>query len=195
MLIDGILSVILDQCVRAAQASNGATRRPQLNDISYPYKPPSGMMAIGIVLFLALGLYIGQRALTNDRELVLNGIIHIGQDGASVFFASLAALMALGLLIMLKGLYKAIFSTQRVTLSASAITSPPSGISSRIKTVKLINVRQVNMKTIQKQRRLCITHTNGELNIHESCLPGPSAFDALCRAFAERMAVVNKPLA
>ena len=57
------------------------------------------------------------------------------------------------------------------------------------------HVRQVNMQVMRKYRRLCIAHTRSELVIYESCMPDPSAFDALCRAFAERMAIVNKPLA
>ncbi|WP_426105377.1 hypothetical protein [Massilia sp. TSP1-1-2] len=51
------------------------------------------------------------------------------------------------------------------------------------------------MQVMRKYRRLCIAHTRSELVIYESCMPDPSAFDALCRAFAERMAIVNKPLA
>jgi len=95
-----------------------------LDEIAYPYKPKPGKMLIVVVVFFGAGaLLLGHEALTNDRGLILNGIIHFDTQGATIFYWCVAgvsaAFTACGLMATLFGL----FSNQSLSLSETEPSS------------------------------------------------------------------------
>lgn len=59
-------------------------------------RKPYGQLVPGLLLFGACAAFFFHRSFTNDRGLILNGIIHFEPDGADVFYAVMG-LLSLGL--------------------------------------------------------------------------------------------------
>ncbi|WP_437285035.1 hypothetical protein [Sorangium sp. So ce406] len=68
--------------------------------LEIPLRRPYGVLLLSALFFAACAAVLAHRALTNDRGLILNGIIPLERGGADVFYAVLAllsgALCALG---------------------------------------------------------------------------------------------------
>jgi hypothetical protein len=52
-------------------------------------------LLVCLVLFGASSFYMGWKALNNTRGLIINHMIHLSPEGASIFYWSMAALSAL----------------------------------------------------------------------------------------------------
>lgn len=155
--------------------------------LNHPYKPKPGFMALALLFFGAGAWYMAQKAMLNDRGLILNGVIHLEREGASNFYWLIAAVcgvfVAIGVPMLLMGL----FSSRRLVLTETDITAPKNGFSRTPKTIKLADIRHLEIQQVQKQRFLELTHADGKFTIMESMLPGPKAFDDLCAAVAARV--------
>lgn len=76
---------------------NAETTAPKPHII--PLKRPTALLLLGVVLFGAGAAFFYHRAQTNDRGLIINGIITLEAGSADVFYAVfcvLSAAMALG---------------------------------------------------------------------------------------------------
>lgn len=65
---------------------------------------PYGRFSLIVLMFGGAAAFFAHQASTNDRGLIINGIIHLGPSGADVFYAVLAILsvgfVAIGLLAL-----------------------------------------------------------------------------------------------
>ncbi len=86
---------------------------------------PYGRFALITVMFGGAAAFLAHRASTNDRGLVINGIIHLGPSSADVFYAVLAILsvgfVAIGLLA-LRAFHAR--KTLRVVIGKTQVTMP-----------------------------------------------------------------------
>lgn len=155
--------------------------------LNHPYKPKPWLMVLAILFFGACGWFIGQKAMLNDRGLIINGLFHLEREGATNFYWVLAALSTAFVVIGVPALFIGLFSSRRLVLTETEIIAPKNGFSRTLVTVSLAGVRQLAVRQVQKQRFLEITHERGKLTIIESMLPGGQAFDELCAAVAARV--------
>ncbi|MDI1482450.1 hypothetical protein [Polyangium sp. y55x31] len=77
------------------------TKRKKRSDakIQIRLRKPYRQLVPGLLLFGVCAAFFFHRSITNDRGLILNGIIHFGPDGADVFYAVMGLLSA-GLSVM-----------------------------------------------------------------------------------------------
>jgi hypothetical protein len=68
------------------------TERKKREDTIIPLRRPYRELVLGFVLFGAAAAYLFYRASTNDRGLILNGLIHLDPSGAGTFFVVLGLL-------------------------------------------------------------------------------------------------------
>ncbi|MDI1447187.1 hypothetical protein [Polyangium sp. 6x1] len=75
----------------------GKTKRKKQSEatIQIRLRKPYRQLVLGLVLFGACAAFFFYRSMTNDRGLILNGVIHFGPDGADVFYAVMGLLCAL----------------------------------------------------------------------------------------------------
>lgn len=150
--------------------------------LEYPFGAKTRTMALAVAFFTVCGAGLVYTALTNDRGLIINGLITLSPPRATVAYWCLAvacvAFVATGV--------AAVISTRNhprfVRLTATELTAPKNGFARQPTVVRLRDIQAMNVQTIQRQRMLTIRHTGGSLTIVQSMLPGPAAFEALVDA-------------
>jgi fumarate reductase subunit C len=154
--------------------------------LSHPYRPNAWAMAAVSVFFGANALFIGHEAIVNERGLIINGLIHLGPDGATVYDWCITGLCAVFVVIGVLALIVSLFSSHRLTLTATEVSVPRFGFSRPPVVVKLTDVQHANLQVIHKQRFFNIYHPSGTLTITESHLPSRAVFEELCAAIVSR---------
>lgn len=134
---------------------------------------------------------MGHEAIVNDRGLIINGLIHLESDGATIFYWCMAAVCAAFVAVGVLAFIVSLMSTHRVTLTTTEISAPKFGFSRTPTVIKLTDVQHVNLQVVQKQRFLNIYHPSGKLTINESYLPSQAVFEELYSALVNRTAVVK----
>jgi hypothetical protein len=154
-------------------------RRDRDVHLEYPYRAKPLMMIAGILLFGSCAAGMGLEALTNERGLTWNGIVHLGVDGATGFYWSVAAVSAIFVVGAFVALVSSLAHPMAVTLTSREISAPRNGFSRRRITIPLPDIVDVRLQKVQRQRFLNIYHRNGRLSIVQSMLPDAAAFEKL----------------
>lgn len=150
-----------------------------MNELRIPYKPNKMIFITGIA-FSGIGAgLMGYVAATNDRGLILNGILEFSPQGATIFYLVMAAAATAFVLIAFLALAKFAVSEREIVISEFSITAPKSGLSKLDITVNFSDITDISIQTIQKTKILNIDHTGGKLSIPNSMLPSEQAFDGL----------------
>jgi hypothetical protein len=76
------------------EPGKGKGKKGSTPEIVIPLRKPYGQLVLGLLLFGAGAAFFFHRSSTNDRGLVLNGILHFGPDGADVFYLVMGLLSA-----------------------------------------------------------------------------------------------------
>ena len=66
--------------------STARTQPERPKRVTLEYKPPPGKLGVVIVVCVAAALFMQDVAATNDRGLVINGLIHLGTRSATIFY-------------------------------------------------------------------------------------------------------------
>ena len=157
-----------------------------MQTLQYPYKPKAWLMLLGAVLFGAMAFFMTSEVQTNDRGLILNGIIHLSVHGATIFYWCMAAVAGAFVAVAIPMFFVALVSKSVLTLTATDLIAPRSGFSRRPTVVRLSEVKQVVVQMVQRERFIKVSHAGGTLNIAESMLPSRAAFDELHAALVAR---------
>jgi len=155
--------------------------------VEYPYRVSTRSMLLGIVFFGACAAGLARAWATNDRELIINGLIRLSVERASVFYACLAVL-SLGFVAAAAWALMAGRSTPRfVRLTPTELSAPRHGFTRRNTVVRVSDIRDVSVQSISGQALLTIVHAGGSLTIPRSMLPDSAAFDRLCGELGSRV--------
>jgi hypothetical protein len=96
-------------------------RRAETIELARPY----GQFALASLFFAVAAIFMASRASTNDRGLIINGIIHLEADGADVFYGVLAALSAAFVIVGVLGMNALrCRKTFRIVIGKSSVTLP-----------------------------------------------------------------------
>ena len=148
-------------------------------------------MALASLFFGAMALFMGHEASVNTSGLVINGIIHLGPEGATLFKWSIAAIgavfVAFGVPLMIVGLV----SNRSLTLTATELSVPKYGFSRSDTVLRLTDIQNMSTQVVQKQRFLNLVHAGGKLTITASFLPSAAAFDELCTEIVRRRSALS----
>jgi hypothetical protein len=91
----------------------------------YPYAPPVVLLAAGLLFFGGGGVGMALVARSNQRALILNGIIYLNPARATFFYYLLAsAALGFALVLLYQGLRTCLFPTF-IVLMDDAISLPP----------------------------------------------------------------------
>ena len=154
--------------------------------LSYPYRPKVSSTVFGVLLFGAAAFVLGDAAQTNDRGLVINGLIRLAPGEATIFYWCMTAIGAAFVVLIAAVLLWSQFFPQRVTLTANEFAAPRSRFAMTPTVLRLYDIQRMGIKVIRKKRSLQLVHPWGELGIHESWLPSEADFDTLCHAIENR---------
>jgi hypothetical protein len=155
---------------------------------TFAYRPHAGMLVLAVLFFGAGALFMRHLAVTNDRGLVINGIITLGVGGAKIFYWSLAGVCAA---FVVAGIFfgiPQIFIPRNVILEPDAITVPGWGLSKKHYRIPWKEIEAVVRSSHQKYVFVRIIHGGRKYAINSGMLPSNSDMETIERYIAIQMA-------
>lgn len=152
--------------------------------IDHPYKPKAWAMALASLFFAAVAAMLVHEAMTNDRGLVLNGLLHFSERGATNFYWCMAALSGLFVAVGVPAFFISLTSSHRLVLRDTSVSAPKYGFSRQPTVVPIASITGLEFQEIHRQRMLHIRHKAGRLTIMQSWLPDKAAFDGFVAALS-----------
>ena len=157
----------------------------------YYYRPKWTISVLGALFFGACALVLGATANGNDRGLIINGIIELSTDGATVFYWVLAGL-SIGFVVV-TGFMAIVRLTvhQRIALGKTSITVPRSRWSSEEVEVPFAAIVELSASQVSGQRFLKIVYNGGKFTLTASMLPREKDFDDIGAAVSHGVKVAR----
>ena len=153
--------------------------------LEYPYRANPVTMLAGMAFFGACAAAGVGFAVTNDRGLVLNGIIRFSVGGATIFYWCLAAVSMIFVLVAILALVMNFTTPRFVRLTSTELSVPPYGFARKSTVIALSDITQITTQTVQRQEFLNIHHQRGKSTVSKSMLPRSDAFERLKAALVE----------
>lgn len=147
--------------------------------LTYQYRPSPWAMMVGAVFFGACAYVLVQMAQTNDRGLVLNGILELGVVGASRFYWALTIASVLFVLVAVLGFFLSLRSKHQLVLDSSALSIPRNGFARSPSIIPLASIQRLEERQISRQRMLTVWHSGGKVTVMKSWLPNNQAYEAV----------------
>lgn len=158
-------------------------------EIVVPLRRPYTQLGLGLVMFGFCAWFMAEQANTNDRGLIINGLIHLGPDGADIFYAVMALLSA----GMSAGAAYAIYKYSRyasfeVVLGAKSMKIPvPAFRATGDGKIRYRDIRAVQLDPPAKPARLVIHHEDGSYGIPAMWMAGGQTLSWLADQIVDRM--------
>ena len=142
----------------------------------YPYRAKPGRLVCGIVLFGALGLFMLHTASGNTRGTLIDGIIRLRPDEATIFDYVIAVLCLAFVPLGLFSLYISLTRKTVLVLGSSGITAPV-GIRKQERMVAYADIKSIQHRAVRRQEFITITPRTGKaVSIAASLLPSKAVF-------------------
>jgi hypothetical protein len=155
----------------------------------YAYRPKGSMVLFGTLFFGAAAIFFEVMAHSNDRGLVINGIIKLSPLGATVFYWVLAV-CSLGFVLMSIAIFIHLtFYSQKIVLTLEALIVPKSRWSFENITISYSSIIEIRITQVRSQRFMKITHQAGKSTITASMLPLKNDFDNIYQLLLERIEI------
>ena len=158
-----------------------------METLKYVYKPKIVNMTLGLLLFGVGSVFAYRHAMANDRGVIINHMITLDTDQATLFYWGLFAVSVLFALGAAAGVVKGMISTQTLTMDDTTLRLPRAGLRSDMVTVAYRDITNMTMLQIRSERFLTVEYKGGKVNISRSMLPGDAIFEKVCNALAERV--------
>ncbi|WP_455207428.1 hypothetical protein [Kaarinaea lacus] len=153
----------------------------------YPYKPKP-FSAIMIILFCgAFSSFIGSKAMTNDRGLILNKVIEFSTSGATIFYWILTGVFILSTAAGLFMLAKSFSAPRFVRLTEETLISPKSGFSKNNIIIPYKNITNLSFQKVKSQIFLIVHYSGKKISIPQSLLPDEETFNEFCSKLSKNI--------
>lgn len=147
---------------------------------TYRYKQKWWIGPACIILFGLCSWMFWHKTHEPPRGLIINHMIELSPSSAQIFhwalFVVSLCLVALGLVVFLNS-FK---SARQITISATSIRAPKSGISNLEVDIPFDSIKSLQLQEVQRQRFLHIQHAGGKLSIVQSMLSSKAEFEEIC---------------
>ena len=151
----------------------------------YPYRAKPTTMALGILFFCAIGLYMLHEARTNARGLLIDRVIRLDPGEATIFYYVIAAVGFLFVPAAIFALYVSFTRKPVLTLGASSITVP-FGIRRQERTLAYADIKSIQHHQVRSQELKITPHVGKPVSITSSWLPSKSVFTTLRGELTQR---------
>lgn len=155
---------------------------------AYPYRPRLKPNLLATLMFAGVTAFFAHEASTNDRGLIINGIITLSTGQATVFHWCLFALGAAMTVAGVWNLYRRATSQQQLVLGPGFVSVPSSSRwGSGERRVSFGEIVSVQCSEVQRQRFARLTLRDGEkLTIAAGMLPGNAEYDEIVAALSRQ---------
>ncbi len=162
-----------------------------METLKYDYKPKITAMALAMIFFGVCAVVGWHSAQTNDRGLIIDGLITLDTGQATIFYWGLMAVSVVMAAGGLFGIVRGMTSTQTLVMDDTALRLPKSALSQKIVTVPYRDIVRMTAIQIKSQRFLRVEYAGGKVNITRSMLPSNAIFDKVCETLAARVQAVR----
>lgn len=154
----------------------------------FPLKPMWGMMLFAVLLFGGGAVLFTYRAATDERGVVINGLIHLGPSGARIFYVVLAALSATFVAFGIVGNARLIGGKHAVILDDETATFPGTMFRPATKTFAYKDIRSVVTQNVAGTIFVTVTHRGGKAAVAKRTL-ADGAFETIVSTLETRAEV------
>ncbi len=159
-----------------------------MSETRYPYQPKIVTFLLVIAMFGSCASFFIYQAINNEVGLIINGLLELSQNGATIFYGVLAALSLGFVLIGLLSMFKRFTTKREIVVGDTSISSPKSGVSSKVITVAYADILMMERQEVSGQHILNITHNDGKLSIPHSMLPSKQVFEEMVDLITKKRA-------
>lgn len=143
----------------------------------YEYKPKWWIILLCGAMFGVATVFFTQDALSNDRGLIINGLIELSENGATIFywvFAFFSFCFVLGAIALV--VHRVKFH-QRIAFTHAEIIVPASQWSTAEKGIKYADISSLSITNVSGRKYLNINHSGGKSVINAMMLGASKNFD------------------
>lgn len=151
----------------------------------YPYHPRPVAMFLSTLLVLGATLFMGYSALTNDRGLILNGLLHFDPGGATVFYWLITLIIFGGFVFLSRSLFVTVLSSPTLEVTDGYISAPPTAASRNNVVVKFSEIQRLRLFEHRGYRFLDLEYGDNTLRIRERFLPDQATFESVFNAISQ----------
>ena len=144
---------------------------------TYPYNPKATTIILTILFFGACAAVLGLKASSNDRGLILNGIITFSQSGASIFYWILSALSSGFVLIGILLTIQRVMGSVSLEITETTMRIPRGFMMKTITEVDFRNVIKVSETEVQSQRFFYLHTPTQKYCLNCALMPSKAAYE------------------
>jgi hypothetical protein len=154
--------------------------------LRYRYVPRLAPMLAALSFFGACLVFYVWRTATNDRGLIINGLLELERDGATVFFATLAVASAGFVLIGVWAVSTRMRAPSYLVLDEESL-SIPSRFRRKARTVPYAAIRDIQLLNVQGQSMLQLATDSDKLTIAAIMLTSDAQLREVGAAIRDRV--------
>lgn len=164
----------------------------------FSYRPRVSNMLLAGGLFAIAAAYLGHRAYFNDRGLILNGVIKLGVEGATVFYGALATVAALIALVAAVLTLSGLVRGPQILFAGDHLSIPQGLFGAKYTTVPFRELWQISPHKVGSQEMLIVRTLSGSHTLLKSHFRSEADYSEvisrlarLCAANAQTQAARN----
>jgi hypothetical protein len=159
--------------------------------LRYRYAPRLAPMLAAVLFFAACLAFYVWRTASNDRGLIINGLLELETDGATAFFASLAVGSAGFVLLGLWAASMRLRAPSYLMLDERSL-SFPSRFGRKARTVPYAAIRDIQLLNVQGQSMLQIETESGKVRVAAIMLASDTQLREVGAALRDRVRDANR---
>ena len=153
----------------------------------YEYKPSWLIILLcGGMFGLAAGFF-GVRANSNDRRLIINRVIELSENGATIFYWVFCFLSLCFVAITIALIVHRLKFRQRVAFTQTGIIVPVSRWSAGENLIEYKNISALSESRVSGQTFLYLFHSGGKYIINRSMLPSKQIYREIIELLEQRI--------
>lgn len=160
--------------------------------IEYTYYPKPIILGACALFFAVCGWVMMQKALHNDRGVVINRLIELDAQGATIFYWVLVLLSAGFVVLGIAGFIKGMSGQRVVSLNAYDITAPKHIFAPNDTSILYQDIRDLQRIALNGQVTFIIHHAGGRLSLSRMMFASKDAFEDFSENLAGRVHEARK---
>lgn len=153
----------------------------------YDYKPSWWIILLGGAMFGVATVFFVYRALLNDRGLIINGLIELSQNGATIFYWVFAFFSLCFVLTVIAITFHRLKFHQRLAFTHSELIVPASRWSAAEKSIRYDDISNLSVTQISRQKFLYIYHSGEKYIVNASMLSSSKVFEEFVDLLTQKL--------
>ncbi len=138
-------------------------------------------------MFGLAAIFFAVRANSNDCGLIINRVIELSENGATIFYWVFCFLSLCFVAITIALTFHRLKFRQRIALTAAGIIVPTSRWSAGEKLIEYKNISALSESNVSGQTFLNLFHSDGKYIINRSMLPSKKLYREIIELLEQRI--------